>query len=118
MHASVTADKAYGRDTSGHIIGIYTAPEGQTVDDPEFKKKILDNLAQVDKDHPDELLRSIGYFKSPDVLKNMSDEDLRDIFAFIKARPPVKHRVSNTDPPTLCPLCNQTHGLGELNAKK
>jgi cytochrome c553 len=50
--------------------------------------------------------------------KNMTDEDMRDIFAFIKAQPPVKHRVSNTDPPTLCPLCNQTHGLGELNVKK
>jgi hypothetical protein len=48
----------------------------------------------------------------------MTDDDMRDIFAFVKAQPPVKHRVNNTDPPTLCPLCNQTHGLGELNAKK
>ena len=69
VHASVVADKAYGRDTSGHIIAIYTAPEGKTVDDPAFKKKILDNLAQVEKDHPDQILRSIGYFKSPDVLQ-------------------------------------------------
>jgi hypothetical protein len=30
---------------------------------------------------------------------------------------PVKHRVSNTDPPTKCAICNQSHGLGELNAK-
>jgi uncharacterized membrane protein YdfJ with MMPL/SSD domain len=86
VHASVTADKAYGRDTSGHIIGIYTAPEGKTVDDPEFKKKILDNLAQVEKDHPDELLRSIGYFKSPDVLKNMSDEDKQHAFMSIQLK--------------------------------
>ena len=69
VHASVLADKAYGRDTSGHIIAIYTAPEGKTVDDPAFKKKVLDNLAQVEKDHPDQILRSIGYFKSPDVLQ-------------------------------------------------
>ena len=54
---------------------IYTAPDGKTVDDPAFKKKILDNLAQVEKDHPDQILRSIGYFKSPDVLKNMADAD-------------------------------------------
>src|SRR3569833_4691697 len=47
VHASVVADKAYGRDTSGHIVGIYTAPEGKTVDDPDFKKKILDNLDKV-----------------------------------------------------------------------
>jgi len=55
VHASVVSDKAYGRDTSGHIIGIYTAPEGKTVDDPAFKKKILDNLAEVEKNHPDQV---------------------------------------------------------------
>jgi RND superfamily putative drug exporter len=86
VHASVTADKAYGRDTSGHIIGIYTAPDGKTVDDPDFKKKILDNLAQVEKDHPDQILRSIGYFKSPDVLKNMADADKKHAFMSIQLK--------------------------------
>jgi cytochrome c553 len=62
--------------------------------------------------------RTLNHVMPFEFFKNMTDEDLRDIFAFIKAQPPVKHRVSNTDPPTLCPLCNQTHGLGELNAKK
>ncbi|GAC1400487.1 MAG: MMPL family transporter [Mycobacterium sp.] len=86
VHASVTADKVYGRDTSGHIIGIYTAPEGKTVDDPDFKKKILDNLAQVEKDHPDQILRSIGYFKSPDVLKNMADAKKQHAFMSIQLK--------------------------------
>ncbi|HET9565806.1 MAG TPA: MMPL family transporter [Mycobacterium sp.] len=84
VHASIVADEAYGRDTSGHIIGVYTAPEGKTVDDPEFQKKILDNLAQVEKDHPDQILRSIGYFKSPDVLKNMADADKQHAFMSIQ----------------------------------
>jgi trehalose monomycolate/heme transporter len=86
VHASVTADKTYGRDTSGHIIGIYTAPEGKTVDDPAFQKKILDNLAQVEKDHPDQILRSIGYFKSPEVLKNMADADKQHAFMSIQLK--------------------------------
>src|SRR3954447_8439940 len=86
VHASVVADKAYGRDTSGHIIGVYTAPEGKTVDDPAFQKKIIDNLAKVEKDHPDEILRSIGYFKSPDVLKNMSDADKQHAFMSIQLK--------------------------------
>jgi RND superfamily putative drug exporter len=86
VHASVIADKAYGRDTSGHIIGIYTAPEGKTVDDPDLKKKILANLAQVEKDHPDQILRSIGYFKSPDVLKNMADADKQHAFMSIQLK--------------------------------
>ena len=65
---------------------IYTAPEGKTVDDPAFKKKILDNLAQVEKDHPDQILRSIGYFKSPDVLKNMADADKQHAFMSIQLK--------------------------------
>jgi mono/diheme cytochrome c family protein len=51
-------------------------------------------------------------------LQNMTDEDLRDIWAYLKSRPPVKHRVSNADPPTPCPVCNKSHGLGDLNVKK
>src|SRR5262245_62838886 len=86
VHASVIADKTYGRDTSGHVIGIYTAPEGKTVDDPAFQKKILDNLAQVEKDHPDQILRSIGYFKSPEVLKNMADADKQHAFMSIQLK--------------------------------
>jgi hypothetical protein len=49
--------------------------------------------------------------------KNMTDDDLRDIFAFLKTVAPVKHRVDNTEPPELCPLCNYTHGLGSKNVK-
>ncbi|HKV22832.1 MAG TPA: MMPL family transporter, partial [Mycobacterium sp.] len=86
VHASVVSDKAYGRDTSGHIIGIYTAPEGKTVDDPAFKKKILDNLAEVEKNHPDQILRSIGYFKSPEVLTNMADADKQHAFMSIQLK--------------------------------
>jgi trehalose monomycolate/heme transporter len=86
VHASVIADKTYGRDTSGHIIGIYTAPEGKTIDDPAFQKKILDNLAEVEKNHPDQILRSIGYFKNPDVLKNMADADKQHAFMSIQLK--------------------------------
>ncbi len=43
--ASRLGDEHYGRDTSGHIVAIYTAPDGKTVDDPAFRKKVLDNLA-------------------------------------------------------------------------
>ena len=86
VHASVVADEAYGRDTSGHIVGIYTAPEGKTIDDPAFQKKILDNLAQVEKDHPDQILRSIGYFKNPDVLTTMADADKQHAFMSIQLK--------------------------------
>lgn len=47
--------------------------------------------------------------------KGMSDGDLRDMFAYLASVPHVQHRVSNTDPPTKCPVCGQEHGLGNLN---
>ena len=84
--ASRLADEVYGRDTSGHIVALYTAPDGKTVDDPEFTKKILDNLAQVERDHPDEILRSIGYFKSPEALANMADGDKQHAFMSIQLK--------------------------------
>ena len=84
--ASLLADEAYGRDTSGHIIAIYTAPDGKTVDDPAFTKKILDNLDQAQKDHPDEILRSIGYFRSPEMLSSMADADKKHAFMSIQLK--------------------------------
>jgi mono/diheme cytochrome c family protein len=47
--------------------------------------------------------------------KEMTDADLRAIFAYLNTVPLVRHRVSNFDPPTFCPLCGRRHGLGELN---
>ena len=66
VHASLVGDEAYGRDTLRPHRRDLHRPDGKTVDDPAFKKKVLDNLAQVEKNHPDQILRSIGYFKSPD----------------------------------------------------
>ena len=86
VHASVISDQAYGRDTSGHIVAIYTAPDGKTVDDPAFQKKVLDNLAQVEKNHPDQILRTIGYFKSPELLKNMADADKKHAFMSVQLK--------------------------------
>ncbi|HKW26349.1 MAG TPA: hypothetical protein VJN48_11235 [Terriglobales bacterium] len=50
-----------------------------------------------------------GYFR------NLSDEDLKAIFAYLRTLKPVKHRVDNTEPPTYCKLCRARHGLGDRN---
>ena len=84
--ASRLGDEAYGRDTSGHIVAIYSAPDGKTVDDPEFTRKILENLAQVEKDHPDQILRSVGYFKTPKLLRNMADAAKKHAFMSIQLK--------------------------------
>ena len=48
--------------------------------------------------------------------REMTDADLGAIFAYLNTVSPVRHRISNFDPPTFCPLCGRRHGLGELNA--
>jgi mono/diheme cytochrome c family protein len=47
--------------------------------------------------------------------RNMNDDDLRAIFAWLRAQTPVKHIVDNTEPPTYCRLCTQRHGGGDRN---
>jgi mono/diheme cytochrome c family protein len=50
-----------------------------------------------------------GYFR------NMSDDDLKSIFAYLRTVKPVRHRIDNTEPPTMCNTCGGKHGFGELN---
>jgi mono/diheme cytochrome c family protein len=45
----------------------------------------------------------------------LTDGDLSDLWAHLQTQPAIMHRVSNTDPPTPCPLCLQSHGLGDRN---
>ena len=52
------------------------------------------------------------------VLRNMTDEDLSGIFAYLKTLKPVHHRVDNTEPPTPCPLDGTMHGAGSQNKKE
>ena len=52
-----------------------------------------------------------GYFR------NMTDEDLKAIFAYLQTLPPVQHRIDNTEAATACPVCGRKHGFGERNYK-
>lgn len=47
--------------------------------------------------------------------KNLSDDDLKAIYAYLRTLPPVRHRVDNSMPSTYCKICKQKHGAGEEN---
>jgi mono/diheme cytochrome c family protein len=47
--------------------------------------------------------------------RNLTDEDLKAIFSYIRTFKPVKHRVDNSEPPTSCKLCGSSHGAGSQN---
>ena len=49
--------------------------------------------------------------------RNFTDQDLKDVFAYVKTFKPVDHFVDNSLPPTKCALCGLTHGGGERNKK-
>jgi hypothetical protein len=69
-----------------------------------------------------EMIRT-GYVKAREInqimswsdYRNLTDEDLKAIFAYIRTLKPVKHRVDNTEPPTFCKLCGSIHGAGSQN---
>jgi mono/diheme cytochrome c family protein len=49
------------------------------------------------------------------VFRNMSDADLRDLRTALRHVWPVRHRVNNSEPPTMCEICGQEHGGGDSN---
>jgi hypothetical protein len=51
------------------------------------------------------------------VLRNLTDQDLASILAYLKTLKPVTHRVDNSLPPTLCPIDGAMHGAGDQNRK-
>lgn len=50
-----------------------------------------------------------GYFR------NMSDDDLKAIFAYLRTLTPVQHRIDNTEVATTCEVCGGKHGFGDRN---
>ena len=56
--------------------------------------------------------RKLSHIMPFEAFTNMTDDDLKDIFAYIKTRPPVKHRVSNGSADDVCPLQQDTRAGG------
>ena len=47
--------------------------------------------------------------------RNMTDQDLKSIFAYLKTLKPIDHYVDNAQPKTKCARCTLEHGGGERN---
>ena len=47
--------------------------------------------------------------------KNLTDDDLKAMFAYLRTLKPARHRVDNSEPPTFCKLCRHKHGAGDQN---
>ncbi|WP_372465715.1 MMPL family transporter [Nocardia spumae] len=63
--AAVLKDQVYGRDHLSDVIVLYTAPDGKTVDDPDFGQKITENLNSLPKEYPDQITKvNVAYWKT------------------------------------------------------
>ncbi|MFE3441475.1 MMPL family transporter [Nocardia sp. NPDC059180] len=60
--AARISDSAYGRDHTSDVIVLYTAPEGKTIQDPEFSSKIIDNLNRLPREHPEQIAKINGAY--------------------------------------------------------
>lgn len=50
--------------------------------------------------------------------KNMNDQDLEAIYAYLRSLPPSKHFVNNQEPAKVCAICGEKHGGGERNKRE
>ena len=53
--AARISDAAFGRNHDFDVVVLYTAPDGKTVDDPEFSQPIIDNLNGLPRKYPNEI---------------------------------------------------------------
>ncbi|WP_343601929.1 MMPL family transporter [Mycobacterium sp.] len=86
VKASILGDEVYGRDRTSHIVAVFTAPKGATVDDKRWFDSVKDSLNRVKKDHPKQVLSWVGYFTNPEALRTMADADKRHAFASIQLK--------------------------------
>jgi RND superfamily putative drug exporter len=84
VRASILGDEVYGRDRTSHIVALFGAPKGKTVDDKKWSAQVKDELNKLKADNPDEVLNWVGYFTNPEALHNMADSDKKHAFASIQ----------------------------------
>lgn len=86
VQASVLGDEVYGRDRTSHVVAVFTAPKGETVDDKQWFDGVKNGLNKVKDDHPDQILSWVGYFTNPEALATMADADRKHAFASIQLK--------------------------------
>ena len=69
-----------------------------------------------------EVMRNGGFKNRPlssimpwNFFRNLSDNDLKAIFAYLQTVKPVCHHVDNTENASYCKVCKGKHGLGQMN---
>ncbi|HEX7321719.1 MAG TPA: MMPL family transporter [Mycobacterium sp.] len=86
VKASILGDDVYGRDRTSHVVALFSAPKGETVNDKQWFDRTKAELDQFKADHPDQVLSWVGYFTNPEALANMADPEKKHAFASIQLK--------------------------------
>lgn len=69
-----------------------------------------------------EVIRNGGFKSRPlasimpwNFFRNLTDDDLKAMYAYLRTLKPVCHHVDNTETATYCKQCRAKHGLGAMN---
>ncbi|KAF0849319.1 RND superfamily putative drug exporter [Nocardia caishijiensis] len=89
--AARISDGAWGRNHDSDIVVMYNAPEGKTIDDPEFSQKIVENLAGLTAKYPDSIDSIVGAYwridgKVPTVPSTFGSKDKKHAFTAIRLK--------------------------------
>ncbi|MGN2638688.1 MMPL family transporter [Nocardia takedensis] len=88
--AARIADAAFGRNHEADVLVLYSAPEGKTVDDPEFAATNIDSLNSLPKRYPEQISGINAAYWRTETGKisgsRVATEDRRHAFAAIAIR--------------------------------
>ncbi|MDU0479133.1 MMPL family transporter [Staphylococcus chromogenes] len=80
-HAAQIELETFGRDSSGDVILLFTAPEGKTLDDPAIFQQTSQFLTQLKAENPEQIAHVTSYFEKKN--PKMATADHRTAFAAI-----------------------------------
>lgn len=115
-----------GRDKEGHALAY---AGGEMIEAPDGEKVAAANITPDPSGIPyyDDAMfvaaMRTGHVGARELsgampwryFREVTDADLKAVFAYLRTLKPVRHHVDNTEPPTYCKICGHKHGGGDLN---
>jgi mono/diheme cytochrome c family protein len=90
----------------GRVASANITPDPSGIDGAMFMQTILTGYVGG---------RKISQIMPWHIYRQMTSEDIAAMYAYLKTLKPIRHYVDNTQPPTYCKICRQSHGGGSKN---
>lgn len=84
IKAAEIEESTFGRDNSADVVVMYDAPDGKTVDDKAFAKKVQGHLDQLEKDNPEYIDGIASYWNTKQAM--LATKDKKHAMASIRLK--------------------------------